>query len=109
MAANAPTARSSDLKRPQSGWLVDLSVARVLPAQERPHEEICLFGPVGVFRPDRARPASPASFGHAIPARRASKVTHASGDVVARLRERSNRTGLQAPASRTRFTWVRSE
>jgi len=60
-------------------------MARVPPAQERPHEETRLFGPIGVFRADRARPASPAALGHAIPARRASKVTRASGDVVARI------------------------
>jgi hypothetical protein len=69
----------------QSGWLVDLGVTHVPPAQERPHEETRLFGLVGVFRADRASPASPASLGHAIPARRASKVTRTSGDVVARL------------------------
>ena len=80
-----------------------------LPARERPHKETRLFGTVDVIRADRARPPGPAAKVHAIPAGCASKVTRASGDVVAGFRKRSNRTGLQAPASRTRFTWARSE
>jgi hypothetical protein len=58
-------------------------LAAVLPAQERPHEETRLFTPVGAFGADRARPASPASLGHAIPAGCASKMTRASRDIVA--------------------------
>jgi hypothetical protein len=34
---NAPPARFSDLKGPQSGWLGDLGMAAALPAQESPH------------------------------------------------------------------------
>jgi hypothetical protein len=56
-----------------------------LPAQERGHEELCLFRAVGVVRADRARPPRPASHLHAIGARRAFQVASAGDDIVARV------------------------
>src|SRR5271168_3691274 len=83
ICSNAPPARSSDLKGPQSGWLGDLGMTHALPPQERPHEETCLFKTVGVVRADRTGPPGPAAKVHAIPAGCASKVTRASRDIVA--------------------------
>jgi|SRR5580704_9689710 hypothetical protein len=82
-------------------------MTRALPTQERPHEEIRLFGTVGVVCADRTGPPGPAAKVHAIPAGRASKVTRASRDIVACARKRPNGTGFQTPAPRAGFARAR--
>ena len=67
------------------GWSIRLGMTRVLPAQERPHEEAHLFRPVGMVRADRAGAARKATPVHAIRAGCTSKVSRAGGDIVARL------------------------
>src|SRR5690348_14923231 len=75
-------------------------------AQERPHEEIGLIGPVGVFCAYRAGAARAAAEPHAIRALRARQMTRAGGDLVAGVRECADRTGFQAPSARARIAWA---